>query len=376
MRIGIITGEYPPMRGGVGDYTYTLIGEWLRMGHTVHLLTRPQAQDTRDGVTLHNIMTHWGIGALPIIRRWAQEQHLDVLNLQYQTAIYDMSGWMHFLPRIVATPVVTTFHDLLVPYLFPKAGALRPWIVRTLARSSARAITTNHEDYARLHDLPHAQMIPIGSNIALSAATAQNRVHIRAAYALPDETTLLAHFGFLYPNRGVEVLLQAVHQLRTEGANVRLLIIGGREGGPVQPAYVAQLDAQIAALELGDYVVWTGFVEAGRVSELLNAADILVLPYLDGASYRRGSLIAGVQHGCAIVTTQPQVTITEWRDGMNMSFVPAADAATLAGAIAHLIAEPQQAQRYRDALRISRHTFDWQQIAQAFITQFAAVQRG
>jgi hypothetical protein len=61
-----------------------------------------------------------------------------------------------------------TFHDLRVPYLFPKAGPLRRWIVYHLARSAEGVIATNDEDFHRL--LTEARprrlaLIPIGSNI-------------------------------------------------------------------------------------------------------------------------------------------------------------------------------------------------------------------
>ena len=39
MHIGIITGEFPPMEGGVGDYTLELSTALVDSGHTVDILT-------------------------------------------------------------------------------------------------------------------------------------------------------------------------------------------------------------------------------------------------------------------------------------------------------------------------------------------------
>jgi len=41
MRIGLITGEYPPMQGGVGDFTHELGKALAALGHEVHVLTSP-----------------------------------------------------------------------------------------------------------------------------------------------------------------------------------------------------------------------------------------------------------------------------------------------------------------------------------------------
>lgn len=374
MHIGVITGEYPPMPGGVGAYTACLVGEWAAAGHQVSILARPAAQEAREGITLHNVAPGWGLPALALIRHWAQQHHLDVINLQYQTAIYDMSGWMHFLPRTAPVPVVTTFHDLLVPYLFPKAGRLRDWIVHTLAKTSAAAVTTNEGDFARLAGLPQRHLIPIGSNIAVTPISAEERAALRAAVASPDDLLLL-HFGFLYPNRGVEDLFHALHALLQAGERVRLVMVGGREGGPTDAAYVAHLDALSAQLGLSAHVTWTGYADDAQVSAWLQTADWVVLPFRDGASHRRGSLIAAIMHGCAILTTQPAVPIPSLVDDQHLLYVPPADAAGLAGVLQRVGRDAALRARLRQGVSAARAMFEWPRIAQQFIDVFAGVIR-
>ncbi len=374
MHIGIVTGEYPPMPGGVGAYTACLVGEWAAAGHRVSILARPAAREAREGITLHNVAPGWGLPALALIRHWAQQQRLDVINLQYQTAIYDMSGWMHFLPRTSPVPVVTTFHDLLVPYLFPKAGRLREWIVHTLAKTSAAAVTTNEGDYARLAGLPQRHLIPIGSNIAVTPIDDEERAALRASVAAEDELLLL-HFGFLYPNRGVEDLFHALHQLRQRGERVRLVMVGGREGGPTDAAYVAHLDRLSAELALDDSITWTGYADDAQVSAWLQTADWVALPFRDGASHRRGSLIAAIVHGCAILTTQPAVPIPSLADGQQLLYVPPADAAALAATLQQVGRDAALRARLRQGVSAARDMFAWPRIAQQFIDVFAGVIR-
>ena len=49
---------------------------------------------------------------------------------------------------------------------------------------------------------------------------------------------------------------------------------------------------QRAAPGLAARVRWTGSLPEAAVSKTLNAADVLLMPYLDGASLRRGTLMA------------------------------------------------------------------------------------
>jgi len=149
MRVGIVTGEYPPMQGGIGAYTSILAHEMKHQGADVSIFTNQKASATDPSILVMNWMKNWGIRSVSLINQWAHEYQADIINIQFQTAAYEMSPWIHFLPQFTNIPVVTTFHDLRHPYLFPKAGCLRDRIVMHLAQKSAVAIFTNHEDYER-----------------------------------------------------------------------------------------------------------------------------------------------------------------------------------------------------------------------------------
>jgi glycosyltransferase involved in cell wall biosynthesis len=170
-------------------------------------------------------------------------------------------------------------------------------------------------------------------------------------------------------------LLEALRQLVDSGTNARLVIIGGRDGGPTQPAYVAQLDQHIAALNLGQHVTWLGFMEQADVSRWLQAVDMVALPFLDGASYRRGSLIAAIMHACAIVTTQPNVPVSTLRDHDNLSLVPVRDANALFVALRELATQPILRDQYRQNIATLRETFQWEAIAKEFVRVFEGVLR-
>ncbi|MBM4430227.1 MAG: glycosyltransferase family 4 protein, partial [Chloroflexi bacterium] len=48
MRIGLITGEYPPDQGGVGDFTHELGKALAELGVEVSVITSVKGQGTRD----------------------------------------------------------------------------------------------------------------------------------------------------------------------------------------------------------------------------------------------------------------------------------------------------------------------------------------
>ena len=148
MKVGLVTGEFPPMQGGVGDYTSQLANALAALGAEVHVITRRACAGFQTSAfRMHAVVGRWSFATLFQIRALAASLGLDAVNVQYQAAAYDLSAPIHFLPRLIALGsavrrprTVVTFHDLRIPYLFPKAGALRPAAVTYLARTASGAM--------------------------------------------------------------------------------------------------------------------------------------------------------------------------------------------------------------------------------------------
>ena len=294
MRIGLISGEYPPLQGGVGAYTRILGLALADAGHTVSVLAGPGALENDPRLTLDRV-DGWGYGCWNAVATWARYRRLDVMDLQYQTAAYGMSAWIHFLPALArVAPWVVTFHDLRFPYLFPKAGPVRPWIVNRLARSADGVIATNPEDYAALRQLPHAALVPIGSNIPPSDEN-QDHATVRARYGIGPDEPLIVNFGLINRSKGLDELVEAVAALHSRDLAARALLVGSSgSSDPTNQAYEAELRARITAAGLNQAVVITGYLGEADVYTLLKAADVVALPFRDGASMRRGSLMAAL----------------------------------------------------------------------------------
>jgi polysaccharide biosynthesis protein PslF len=109
------------------------------------------------------------------------------------------------------------------------------------------------------------------------------------------------YFGLLNASKGLDTLLDALALL----PRARLLLVGG-DVGASDPTNRRTADAFERRLTtFGPRVTRPGFREAASVSAHLRAADVAVLPYTDGASPRRGSLLACAEQGLPIVSTLP-----------------------------------------------------------------------
>ena len=371
MRIGQITGEYPPMQGGVGAFTQELSRTLIARGHELFVFTDHLAHSEHDHSPIHvTADAHsWGWGTLSRIRRWAQAQRLDVVNIQYQAAAFNMAAFIHIVPvRLDNVRVVTTFHDLLVPYLFPKAGPLRYQAVLTLARSSDGVIVTNYADQERLvseKSIASLRHIPIGSNVIPCLASDFNRSVWRAALGFQPNDIVVGYFGFLHATKGIDTLLQAVRIARNNRLPVKLLMIGGRTGSsdPANIIYAREVDQMVEDLDLTDHIRWTGFVDSATVSGHLVAADMIALPFRDGVSFRRGSLMASLAHGCAIITTHPDMHLPDLVEDYHCRLIAPDSPTALSIAIEDLADNPTlRAEMGRHARELADQ-FTWDKIA-------------
>ncbi len=383
MRIGQVTGEYPPMQGGVGAFTQELNRALTALGHDCFVFTDHRAADKvhHDPSQITADAHSWGLGTIGRIRRWAQAQKLDVVNIQYQAAAFNMSAFIHVLPmRLDATCVVTTFHDLLVPYLFPKAGPLRYQAVLTLARSSDGTIVTNRGDFARLSSekaIASLQHIPIGSNIDPVLDPDFDRATWRAAQGYAPDDFVIGYFGFLNASKGIDTLFESVQMARAKGLPVRLVMIGGRTGtsDPANIVYAREVEQMVVELGMADCIHWTGFVTNAEVSAYLTAVDLVVLPFRDGVSFRRGSLMAALAHGCPIVTTHPQVDMPELVSDHHARLVPPDSPTALCIAIEDLADNARLRAALAANARDLAQQFTWESIAARTADYFCELMR-
>lgn len=378
----MVTGEYPPMQGGVGAFTREVARALAALGHPVSIFTRAEGQQADEpGITVAaEVRGRWGWRTIPAIRAWVRERQIELINIQFQTAAYNMHPAVHWLPsRLAEVPVVVTFHDLRVPYLFPKAGKLRPWIVRKLAADADGTIATDHADEAVLRDewrVLRVCWVPIGSNVTATRPPGYDRKAWRASLGTGPDELLISYFGFLNESKGGLVLIEALARLVAEGVRAHLVMIGGRGGAsdPTNLAYGERVDAAIARFGLVECVHWTGFVDDAVVSAHFYASDLCALPYLDGVSLRRGTLMAALAHGRAIVTTAPQTSAPEL-DGV-VEVVPPGDASALAEAIARLWRDSGQREALEAAALDAAQQFSWEGIARRTLDFYQAIRRG
>lgn len=379
MRILMVSAEYPPMMGGVGDYTRRLNGALTQQGHEVAVVTGNQGQAYRDAARIYPVrVQRWDRSCVPTIRQIIAKLQPDIVHIQYQTGAYNMNVAINTLPRKLSyerkhgLKVVTTAHDLLPPYLFPKAGPLREWYTKRIIRDADAAIMTNAGDYHRVVNdqkgawNPRTVFIPIGANVTPAPPPYYERSLWRERFELTTGGMLLAYFGLLTHSKGIETIIEAMQVLPP---TTRLVMIGGAGDSASDQTYAQQLKQKISRAGLEQRIIITGYTEPADVSAYLMAADAIVLPFNDGYSYRRGSLITALAHQVPVITTRApaglsQDPLPELVDGTHVLLIDPLDVGQLVVAIQRIQQEPELAFMLSRQGRLLTDMFSWDRIVQ------------
>lgn len=272
MKILFITGSLPPDVCGVGDYTAKLI-EALRTDSSLQV------------GTFHK--KDWAIKNLWRYLREIKSSNSDWYHFQYPTEGYKYS----FLPLLLVLllakkKVVTTVHELssrnLSAYIYTQVFIF----------FSGKVIVTNQveERHAAKFVLNKNKInvIPIGSNICGSQYSNKS---------FSERNIDLANFGHIRPMKGIEDFIDVKKSL---GQQVNGAIIG-----QTLKRYELYYNSLVDAVGRSG-ISFILNKDEQDLSDTLADVKIMYLPFSDGVSNRRGSLLAALQNGCVIVSTQSQ----------------------------------------------------------------------
>lgn len=340
MRVLHVSPDFPPVLSGIADYAGWLTKELAVLGLKIRVLTGPRSSHCEiAGVTVSAGVEHWDRRLWGGVATEVAAFRPDVIHLHYQPLMYEGDPAICLLPWTLSLrrrrpAIVTTLHDMSRRFRTPKLAARVAF--EALLYGSDRLLVGGDAEYRGVSKRPalrtRTTVLPIGSSIPVQPLSAEARSRARQSVDAGEKAFLLVYFGLIRPGKGLEVLLDSMAAQRERRLPTRLLVIGdvGDADGDGRVAYSDRLLGQRRELGLEDQVTFLGRLPEARVSELLHASDLGVLPFLHGASTSHTSVFAVLSHGLPLVTTRGPATPSVFENGA-MALVAAPPTATSLG---------------------------------------------
>ena len=352
----IITGEYPPDPGGVGDYSALLATALAAAGIDVHVWTTPAPGDEStpecDGVTVHRLAGRWSSADLGRLG-----QSLDAFDsprrllVQYVPNAWGYKGlnlgfcrWL-LDRRRRGDEVRVMFHEVWYPWVVldkPTRWLLAAghrWMARILLAASTHVDVAIPAWETLLRSCGSWGRRPIGwrpvpSNIPVlddpeGVAALRHRL-------APRGETLVGSFG-TFSSLITPMLVDVLPSLLASPDRLFLLI--GRNGKSLTDRIVATHP------ELNGRLIATGGLPADDASRHLQACDLMIQPYPDGVTSRRGSTMASLAHGLPTVTNTGHLTEPIWPETGCVALAPTGRPGDLADTAEALLSDPDRRRR-------------------------------
>jgi glycosyltransferase involved in cell wall biosynthesis len=186
----------------------------------------------------------------------------------------------------------------------------------------------------------------------------------REMLAIKPDEFVLAYLGYIYPKKGLETLLKAFQIVGKKRGDVRLLMIGGSVDSkiPNSLSYFDQMHALAKELNINDKIIWTGEYtwDDHAVSFYLYAADVCVLPFIQGVHLNNSSLSSVAAHSLPIITTQGKMLDQAIINKQNILLCPPKEPESMADAIILLIENTDLRRHFqRGAHNLAQEWFSW-----------------
>lgn len=351
MKWAILTGQYG-RTGGVSDYTTLVAAELAAAGDDVTIYasapTLTQLAERRFKVV--EVPGSFGVPAHRALDVAFRESRPDRVLVQYVPHSFGWHAmnvpfclWLHARRR--RYPIWIMYHEVAVafrrrPPLRHNVIALATHVMAWLtARSASRIFIAALGWERNLRPMiPHGKQIiwtPIPSNVPV-VEDVQGVSNIRRRH-LADRKHLVGHFG-TYGWWISEPLMVALTVLLEQRFDTSLLLMG-LNSQAFRDKFVDRNP------DLADRVYASGALPAPDVSRHLQACDIVIQPYPDGVSTRRGSAMMALAHGIPIVTNSGILTENIWREYRAVHMTPAGNPGQLARHANRLLNEQEEMRR-------------------------------
>lgn len=353
----LITCEYPPRVGGVADHTRLVAEGLAAAGDGVNVWCPADAGEapaSTEGVTVRRELGGFRPGDLRragrALERFAAPRRLLVQWVPHGYGYRSMNVW--FCLWLCARAFLSGDEVTLIvhePFLAFGEGSWRQDAVALVHRlmttallSAARRVWTTipkweecWRPYALGRRVPFG-WLPVPSTTPVTAS-AEEAAATRALYA-PAGVPLVGHFG-TYGELIACTLRELVPRMLSGGGPGCAVLLMGRGSEAMREGLLR------AHPHLTGRIHATGTLAPEALARHLAACDLLVQPYPDGVSTRRTSVMAGLAHGLAVVTTRGALTEDLWQESGAVALAQAADDGALLYEVRRLLSAHEERAR-------------------------------
>lgn len=300
----------------------------------------------------------------------------DAVCLQHEFGIFGGEAGADILALLsrLTMPVVTTFHTVLAD---PTAKQ-RTVMARIVEASSKVVVMANkgRELLREVYRVPDDKIEIIAHGIPDVAFVESDAAKARLGF---EGRSVILTFGLLSPNKGIEVMIDAMPSILKHCADAVYVVLGATHPNLVRnqgEAYREGLMARVRELGIDDHVVFLDrFVDQATLLEFISMCDVYVTPYLNEAQMTSGTLAYSFGLGKPVVSTPYWHACELLADGCGV-LVPFGDAVAIGNEIAALLTDDARRQAMSQRAYAASRMMIWERTAERYMSVFEHARQG
>jgi glycosyltransferase involved in cell wall biosynthesis len=300
----------------------------------------------------------------------------EVVSLQHEFGIFGGEAGGHILALLsrLTMPVVSTLHTVLSE---PTAAQRR--VLLAIIEVSARVVVMAEKARELLRSVYGApaekiEVIPHG----IPDFPFVEPDGAKEKFGFSGRTVILT-FGLLSPNKGVEVMIDAMPSILESRPDAVYVVLGATHPNLVRDqgeAYRESLVARVQKRGVESQVVFLDqFVDRATLLGFISMCDVYVTPYLNEAQMTSGTLAYSFGLGKAVVSTPYWHARELLADGRGV-LVPFGDSAVIGREIAGLMTDDARRQAMRRRAYAASRSMTWERTAERYVAVFENARRG
>ncbi|MDZ4330937.1 MAG: glycosyltransferase [Flavobacterium sp.] len=293
-----------------------------------------------------------------------ERNDIGLVCIQHEFGLFRGEYGDYILSFILALnkPIVTVFHTVL-----PNPDEKRKKIVHAIAdlsdriivltKNSQRILTTNYSV-----EKTKTIVIPHGNHNVLW----EQKNILKNTYGFSDKI-VMATFGLISQNKGIETVLQALPEIVKKNPEVVFLVIGKthpeiiRQDGEM---YRNSLINIVQELHLENNVIFINeYLQLSQLLEYLTLSDIYLFSSKDPNQAVSGTFAYAMSCGCTVVSTPIPLAVEELVNGNGILLNSFENSEEFKNAIVYLIENKEERIAMgKNAFSLS-HATNWENIA-------------
>ena len=300
----------------------------------------------------------------------------EAVSLQHEFGIFGGEAGVHIMALLsrLNMPIVTTLHTVL-----SEPTPAQHSVLDRIVEASSKVVVMAEKGRELLRTVYRApaekiEVIPHG--IPDFPFVEPDRA--KAKFGFSGRAVILT-FGLLSPNKGIEVMIDAMPSILKRRADAVYVVLGATHPNLVRThgeAYRESLVARARELGVEDHVAFLDqFVDHATLLDFISMCDVYVTPYLNESQMTSGTLAYSFGLGKAVVSTPYWHARELLGDGRGI-LVPFDDAAAISSEIADLLTDDARRQAMRERAYASSRSMTWERSAEHYLTVFESARRG